>query len=320
MLTKCKICGSEEVGRAFALRELMHGTREEFGYFQCIRCECLQIELVPVSLGKYYEGGYYSYKPVQEGYGLKQKLIWKRNRYALLKQGLLGRALNLVLPTNTFSSLCPLRLKGQSRVLDVGCGAGTLLHAMRSAGMSQVMGIDPFIEADIVYGNGLRIEKKTLQEINGPWDVIMFHHSFEHIEDQHGTLDRVFALLADEGHCVLRVPTVTSYAWEHYGANWVQLDVPRHLYLHSPSSVRILAEAHGFDLVGTTYDSTAFQFWGSEQYQRGIPLFDEKSYAKNPAMSIFKQEEIEVFARRAAELNAAGRGDQAIFYLKKRAG
>jgi len=34
------------------------------------------------------------------------------------------------------------------------------------------------------------------------------------------------------GWCVIRIPTVSSFAWEHYREQWVQLDAPRHFFLH----------------------------------------------------------------------------------------
>jgi hypothetical protein len=37
------------------------GLREEFEYFECSKCGCLQIEEVPLDLSKYYPDNYYSY-------------------------------------------------------------------------------------------------------------------------------------------------------------------------------------------------------------------------------------------------------------------
>jgi hypothetical protein len=87
--------------------------------------------------------------------------------------------------------------------------------------------------------------------------------------------------------------------------------------VHTPESLEILADASGFEITNVVYDSTSFQFWGSEQYARGIPLRDERSYAQRATKSIFSPDEIEEFARWANELNEEGRGDQAIFYLQR---
>jgi len=111
---------------------------------------------------------------------------------------------------------------------------------------------------------------------------------------------------------------VSSYAWQHYGVDWVQLDAPRHLYLFAHESIAHLAAATGFDVIDVRCDADAFQFWGSEQYRRGIPLRDERSYAVNPAAGLFSAAEMADWSRRAVQLNQQGQGDQACFVLRKR--
>ena len=149
------------------------------------------------------------------------------------------------------------------------------------------------------------------------WDVIMFHHSFEHLSDQVETIRSVARLLSKNGLCIIRIPTVTSYAWENYKEHWVQLDAPRHFYLHSIKSMQLLATRLGFRIERILYDSTGFQFWGSEQYRRDIPLIADHSYAVEQERSIFSKSEIERFEEKAQLLNSEGRGDQATFYLRK---
>jgi hypothetical protein len=97
----------------------------------------------------------------------------------------------------------------------------------------------------------------------------------------------------------------------------VQLDAPRHFYVHSVESVKMLAERAGFELETVGYDSTAFQFWASEQYALDIPLYDTRSYLVSPKKSIFSKAQIATFEKRAIELNDAKLGDQAAFYLRK---
>ena len=50
---------------------MMFGLREEFGYFQCSSCNCLQIDEFPKDISKYYSTeNYYSFKEI------RQKNIW----------------------------------------------------------------------------------------------------------------------------------------------------------------------------------------------------------------------------------------------------
>jgi SAM-dependent methyltransferase len=163
----------------------------------------------------------------------------------------------------------------------------------------------------------LRILKKRLDELDGKFDVVMFNHVFEHLPDPKITLLTCHRLLSTGGHCFLRIPTVSSYAWKHYGMNWVQLDAPRHLFLHSKESIDVLASETGFRIEKVTYDSTAFQFWGSEQYARDIPLNSPASYSVDRAGSMFTPSAIRGYEKKARELNVQQEGDQAAFVLRK---
>jgi hypothetical protein len=100
--------------------------------------------------------------------------------------------------------------------------------------ISNVLGIDPFLAEDIRYHNGLQILKKAIAELANEWDLIMFHHAFEHVPDPFETLQAASRLLSRHGVCLMRTPRVSSQAWERYGVNWVQIDAPRHFFIHLP--------------------------------------------------------------------------------------
>jgi len=315
---KCRVCFNEKENKHYRLREMMFGSREEFDYLECSNCKCLQIIDIPASMSKYYRDEYHSFAPLPPQHRLRRFLSRARNSFALTNVGVLGKILSRYHPAHIpLKSLSPLQLDHGARILDVGCGAGMLLNALGDLGFTSLVGIDPFLTADVEYENGVQLFKKTIDQIDGEFDVIMFHHSFEHLADPRAALKAVNRLLAPGGDCILRIPTVSSYAWKHYGVNWVQLDAPRHFYIHSLESVKVLADHAGLELSEVVYDSTAFQFWASEQYALDIPLYDSRSYAVAPQASYFTKEQIAVFERRARELNQAKLGDQAAFYLRK---
>lgn len=315
---KCRICGHTGDNRTFEVPEMMFGFRDIFSYFQCARCLCLQIAEFPSDLSKYYPDNYYSYE-VNFSRDILRKLVTRlKVRYVLEGRGFLGKILYAMFPREDVYALRSLIRNKDISVLDVGCGAGDLLYALREFGMKNLAGVDPFNRADLTYENGLTVEKKQIHDVVGKWDLVMFQHSFEHMPDPGKTLETVSRLLTPEGCCVIRIPVVPSYAWEHYGVNWVQLDAPRHLFLHSVQSMTLLAERAGLHVDDVVYDSTAFQFLGSEQYVRGIPLRDKRSYFTNRHASVFSRKDVASYVRRARELNRAGTGDQAVFYLKHR--
>jgi SAM-dependent methyltransferase len=315
-VTACRICGNAEGHSLYTAREMRFGLREEFDYFQCAGCGCLQCREFPAELGRYYPPGYYSFDPVSRRGGLRGYLVRQVHRYAVLNSGLVGRVLYSRYPFVDLRALGRVRLTRDSAVLDVGCGAGRLLCNLRDIGFQNLLGADPYIEQDLDYEGGVRVLKKTIREIEGKWDLIMFHHSLEHVSDPLADLTAAKDRLKAGGTCLVRVPTVSSYAWRHYGVNWVQLDAPRHLFLHSVESVRILAERSGLRLREVVYDSSSFQFYGSEQYVRGIPL-ESTTPGADSAARLFSKAEIRRFEKRAKELNRKGEGDQAAFYLGK---
>ena len=176
-------------------------------------------------------------------------------------------------------------------------------------GYEQVFGVDPYIEKDIIYSNGVHILKKYLNKVQGKFDLVMFHHSFEHLPNPIETLQSLSNILTKDSKCIIRIPTVSSYAWEYYGVNWVALDAPRHIFIHSLESMNILFSIAGFKLDEVIFDSTFYQFWASEQFKRDIPLNSEISFSVNPRKSIFSKQSIKDFKQRAEQLNRDKRGD-----------
>ncbi len=319
----CRICENSDHNSTYEVREMMLGLRDMHTYFECADCGCLQIANVPENIQEYYPNeDYYSYDAVKAVTGIKGKLIKMRDRYAATGSCFVGRLMQRIQPHDKLPSLRHADVSLNSKILDVGCGAGHLLHSMQEAGFKKLLGIDPFNVKELNYDNGLNIQPKSIHDLiakvdNENWDLIMFNHSFEHVFDQHDVLEKVMELLKPGGVCMIRVPTVTSWAWRSYGVDWVQLDAPRHLFLHSIQSMNVLAEQKGFKLENVVYDSFAFQQWGSEQYKKDIALHDENSYAVNPDKSPFSSADIQEFETHSKELNASKSGDQAAFYLRK---
>jgi predicted SAM-dependent methyltransferase len=204
----------------------------------------------------------------------------------------------------------------RSEVLDVGSGAGETLVSLSHFGFRDLIGVDPFIASDIEYSSGVRVLKSELEDVRGQFELVLANHTIEHLPDPRATLKEIYRLLKPRRYAIIRIP-ILSYAWRKYGTDWVQLDAPRHLFLFTAEEFSKLASAAGFKVRKIRYDSTAFQFWGSEQYARDIPLMHESSHFVNPENSPFTSEQIASYTAEADRLNARGEGDQAAFYLRK---
>jgi SAM-dependent methyltransferase len=317
----CRICDFSGDSPVYTALEMMYGLRDEFRYFQCSKCNCLQISQFPSDMLPYYQQDYYSLSQSPETLYSNVFEVWarrNRDRYAVLKKGIFGRLINMLHPAESdMACLSRAKLGLKSRIVDVGCGTGFLLYFLKEAGFKNVLGVEPNIENDMNYSNGLTIRKAWVHDLIEEQDLFMFHHSFEHLPNPIETLETVYRLLPKGGICMIRIPLVSSEAWEKYRTDWVQLDAPRHFFLYSLDSLKILAKKTKFKLKDIIYDSDEFQFWGSQQYLKRIPLKAENSYGRNPEKAIFSQEEIKKFRVMAHELNASSRGDQAAIYLVK---
>jgi predicted SAM-dependent methyltransferase len=139
--------------------------------------------------------------------------------------------------------------------------------------------------------------------------VITFHHSLEHMEEQQGPLLHAKKILKPNGTILLRIPTVTSYAWDKYGVNWWGMDTPRHFFLHSHDSIKLLVEQVDLKIKKMWSDSTISQFWVSEQNLQGISTYASNSYGVNPEESIFTESEIGTFRRQTKNINKENKGD-----------
>ena len=274
-------------------------------------------------MAAYYTDGYYSTNANVEALF---KPAWKawlkgyRDAFWMTGKGWLGRHIQQRMPNKAveMANFRHLHLSPGTRILDVGCGTGMLLYIMYNAGFKKVMGLEPYIKFDIQYKNGLHIRKGWLTDYaDEPVDLIMFNHSFEHLSTPDVYLQAANRLVKPGGHLLIRIPTVSSYAFRHYREHWVQLDAPRHAVLYSRKGIELLAGKHGFRLEKMIDEGTAFQFIGSEQYLLDIPLYgDQRSWFEGNA-SLFNSSQIKDFELRARQLNESGEGDSiAVTFVK----
>jgi len=317
---KCRICDNTQGNTVLTAREMMHGRRDPHDYMACGACGTLQIRAVPENLRDYYGEGYYSMQPRLDEDFADPALRSERGRAVrqfLTRPGFLARRMDYRDMRRPLWSLRRLKPRRDARILDVGCGVGRLPYLLALGGWTNVEGAEPFLEDDIHYAHGPRIRRGGLEDMPGGWDIIMFHHAFEHVPDPLATLTAVAARLTPRGRVLLRIPVADSEAYDRYGVDWVQLDAPRHLFLFTRRGLRILAAKAGLTVDAVDDDSYDLQFWGSEQYRRDIPLFDEQSYRWGAGPSLFPPEQLLAWRQDAERLNRAGRGDQAAFYLRR---
>jgi SAM-dependent methyltransferase len=302
----CVVCGPGPDGIKHRVDEGMFRIGETFGYHECTRCGSLQITDVPTDLGRYYDfNAYYSYTipsqrlqhPVLAKAPIRQAL--RLNTALYLRTGL-GRGVGWA----RIAGIAP-----HDRILDIGCGGGQNLRRLHLYGYRNLVGADPFLDVDREACPGVPLLKRAHSDVGGVYDWVMLHHTFEHVPDPRSVLASARRLLTPAGGLLVRMPVMGTYAWRHYGPLWVQVDAPRHLVLFTVDGFRDLAAEEGFRMERIVFDSTGFQFWGSE-----MVAAEEPHYA-GPARR-FVAADLERWEAEAVRLNAALDGDQAIYVLR----
>ena len=311
----CEICGNEAGNKTHVAREMMFGRRDPFTYLECGACGCLQLLDPPANLAEYYPSDYYSFQ--QHGWLMTQvRRRWAA--YACGKTSPLGWFVTeLFCPNNAIAAVHRLKLPKSSRILELGSGSGRLLQDLAYFGYERVQGADPFIARDLTYPSGVRIEKKSYDQITGEFDLVMLHHAFEHMNRPRETLKGLAQRLADDGTLLLRIPVASSYGWRHYGVNWVHLDAPRHLFLHTFKSLESLAADAGLKVTDTIHEAEEISVTGSEAYARDIPMHDPRY-----PLATTRQRLLGWFGRKrdkaqVVEINRRGEADMICFYLRR---
>ena len=314
---------------------MLFGIRDCFDYLECDNCGVLQLMNIPKDLNKYYPSSYYSYLNTS---GLINKTInyflYKMYDYTIFDKSLLGKNLlkfdseDKFFTVNQIGKLIKQLLDSRdfnkdSYVLDVGCGAGQFLEIFDKLGFKNLYGIDISVEDN---KSNINFIESTLDsyDTNLKFDLIFLNDSFEHMDNQLENMEHLKYLLKEKGRIILTMP-LKSYTYEKYGSNWYALDAPRHFYIHTLKSFKILLNTVGFEIEDIIFNSNVTSFVRSEEYKNNIPENDKKAYKEewriffnmtNLRKSIFDKYQIIKFKNKVKELDKKNLGDHAIFVLK----
>ena len=209
--------------------------------YRLVRCKgCGLIYLnprpAPVEAGEFYRNeGYDPFISLRAPRGLFEKSYRLARRLTTTwKRRLVGR-----------------RVSRGGRILDVGCSTGEFIA--RLAKDYRCEGVEPEPEAAQWARErlGLKVYTGELSDAHlktGSYDLVTLWHVLEHLPDPAGVLTEIHRLLAESGHLLIALPNIRSLDAVIYGASWVALDAPRHLWHFSPSQLKRLARQTGFRL------------------------------------------------------------------------
>ena len=140
------------------------------------------------------------------------------------------------------------------RLLDIGSGDGSFVHHMARHGWDAT-GID-FSPSALEFAgrtnSGGHFLLGSLEDHDLPsqsLDLITLWQVLEHIGEPRRLLGRCHDLLRRNGMIVAAVPNIDGLSSRLTGERWWGLDVPRHLVLYSPQTLRRSLEQAGFTVL-----------------------------------------------------------------------
>ncbi|MCC7355251.1 MAG: class I SAM-dependent methyltransferase [Anaerolineae bacterium] len=142
------------------------------------------------------------------------------------------------------------RYRPHGRLLDVGCGSGAYLLAMRALGW-EVHGVETDTRsverAREVWALDVRQGPLELAGFDsGMFDVITLWHVLEHLPSPRRALAACHRLLKLGGQLMLEVPNVVGPGARLFRERWFHVDAPRHLYAFSPTTLRRILDETAF--------------------------------------------------------------------------
>jgi SAM-dependent methyltransferase len=133
-------------------------------------------------------------------------------------------------------------------LLEIGCGAGNQLAALRQAGWdAHGVDFDPAAVAT-ARGRGLQVDQGDVRDLHYPdasFDAVAMAHVIEHVANPVGLLTEIARLLKPGGRLVLITPNARSLGHLYFKRFWRGLEPPRHLVVFTPRALRRAVERGG---------------------------------------------------------------------------
>ena len=145
-----------------------------------------------------------------------------------------------------------------SRILDLGCGRGTMLGTFANLGL-EVHGVE--VSERAARGADSRAEIHIAERLSDvrltseSFDRVVIWHVLEHLVNPRETLLEVHRILKPSGQVVIAVPNFSSLQARWAGPVWFHLDLPRHLHHFPLEALRNLIEGCGLRCHATRHFS-----------------------------------------------------------------
>lgn len=141
------------------------------------------------------------------------------------------------------------KLGAKGKVLEVGSSTGLFLSLLRERGW-EVLGVEPSAtSSSTARKKDLPILNTTFELANlkaNSFDVVIFNHVLEHMEDPKNALKKARTLLKKDGIIFIDVPNFASLSARMRKTGWRYLLPKEHRWHFTPTSLFLLLEQSGF--------------------------------------------------------------------------
>lgn len=290
----CYLCGGVGESLYKGLVDRRYGVPGEWGMSRCRRPECGLIWLDPMPVkddihkayAKFYthaDAGSVKISSLKHFFNTVQ-LEYLRVKYGSTVSGGLRRLL-APLALLHLGGRCEVegramflpRLAPASRVLDVGCGSGSLVESLRDLGWD-AEGIDTDPKAiEAGRSRGLPVRVGGIEEMGysaGSFDAITSNHVVEHVHDPLALLQECCRLLKPGGTLIMATPNSGGWGHQRFSRHWYALDPPRHVFLFNRRNFARMFELAGFSEIRVTTNTRAARtiLSVSRMFERGEDL------------------------------------------------
>ncbi|GIV65415.1 MAG: hypothetical protein KatS3mg046_675 [Bellilinea sp.] len=232
---QCDICESKDYEELFTRGDLNTFLDGSFKFVRCLNCGLIYQNPRPTknSWPVLYQEGYDQYK-TEYRKGLERII----HSYGLRKR---------------FRSI--LRYKSSGELLDIGCSTGDFIRYVSTNPNWRTVGIEPSI---VAYNKALQLglnvynmllEDFTISHSDHKFDVVTLWNVIEHLFSPTRDIQIIRNHLKPKGLLVITTPDVDSFSAHLFQKYWIGYELPRHFYVFSKRTLRLLLEKSGFELI-----------------------------------------------------------------------
>jgi SAM-dependent methyltransferase len=216
------VCDSSSARPFFQAPDRFHGRQDLYQLTRCSACGLVRLldPPSPQDMPFHYGQGYH--KSIEKAGEDEPARRWKRHRNTVLS------------------------LKPEGSLLDIGCSTGAFLRSLRGSPW-QLHGVEiseQEAERARISAGATVFAGDPLDAPFGPesFDVITCFHLLEHVYEPVELLKRVRMWLKPGGFFYVILPNIDSWEASIFRSYWYGLELPRHLFHFSPSSLERAAQ------------------------------------------------------------------------------